>query len=497
MRNKKTFSIGKGDLKTSLKGVRGMRKCLCEFVAVVGCLCVVSFSANTQPLVSFDFNEGSGLITTSSVGNFTGAFGLPDQPDLTGAIVVNDDSPAGTVADKSIQFTGVDGLTTQVDRAILTNLIANPLTVEAWVKVDEFAQTWEDIFRLGNSLKLGFNNGNIVFTTLGVYDWLSAVPVSTGEWHHIAVAWTPTDSAIFYLDGQEVNFMVHAGAARALQNNMLSIGASHTASSMLIGSIDRLRIHSVLLEPDQLDSDGGNPKAAQSSTVIDFNFNDGLPASNHGSATTTPTAGIQESSYQNSLPEFSSDSPTGQAGDYSLYFNGLNARVVVEDTEDQLQLDLNLNFTVEAYVKYDDLPVARSILLSYGVPGAGGYSFSVTNTHTLFVTTYGIKDFNEATDAVIPAGEWHHVAAIHDANSAEMRFYVDGELKTTVPYSGGVRFAELARFYIGMEQVGTSLAAVNPYKGYLDRIRIYDQVIDPSQFDLVEVVAVESWMLHL
>ena len=220
---------------------------------LLGILVAMQVPGYAQPLASFDFNEGSGNTTTSNPGGLVGTLGLSNPPDLTGAIVVNNDNPAGAANDKSIQFTGVDGLSAAGEQAAFEDLIQNPLTVEAWVKVDQFAQEWEDVFRLGNSLKLGFHNGNIVWTTLGVLDWQSEVPVPAGEWHHIAVAWTPGDIAIFYLDGEEVNSIIDAGPARALQNSLLSIGSSHTASSILIGSIDRLRIHNAVLEPAQLD----------------------------------------------------------------------------------------------------------------------------------------------------------------------------------------------------------------------------------------------------
>ncbi len=460
---------------------------------MLGVLVAVQMPTGAQPLAKFDFNEGSGNTTTDSVSGLVGTLGLTNPPDVSGAVVVNDDNPAGAANDKSMQFTGVDGLSAAGEQAAFADLIQNPLTVEAWVKVDQYAQTWEDIFRIGNSLKLGFNNGNIVWTTLGVYDWLSQVPVPAGEWHHIAVTWVPGDIAVFYLDGEEANVLGHTGLARALQNNLLSIGSSHTASSILIGSIDRLRIHNTILEPAQLDSVANAPKPVNANTVIAYDFNGGLPAQNQGSFTLQPTAQILESQYANSRPEFRTDTPTGQAGDYSLYFNGVGARVYVPDPDFKIALDVTWNFTLEAYIKFDDLPGARSMILAYGVPGAGGYSFSVTNNRNLFATTYGIKDFNEAVDAVIPDTNWHHAAVVLDSDNGQMRFYVDGELKNTVDYTGGVNSTTGNYLFIGME--GTETAPGNLYKGYIDRIRIYDTVLTPNQFDIVTPVNVDSWMM--
>jgi len=81
-------------------------------------------------VASFDFNEGSGNTTTSNPGGLVGTLGLENPSDLTGAIVVNSDNPPGRPSDKSIQFTGVDGLSAAGEQAAFADLIQNPLTVE-------------------------------------------------------------------------------------------------------------------------------------------------------------------------------------------------------------------------------------------------------------------------------------------------------------------------------------------------------------------------------
>ncbi len=142
--------------------------------------------------------------------------------------------------------------------------------------------------------------------------------------------------------------------------------------------------------------------------------------------------------------------------------------------------------TIEAYIKCEGgQPQERSILVAYGLPQ--GYSFSIRTERYLFATTYGIKDFGEATDAIIPDdGGWHHGAVVHDSAAGEMRFYVDGELKTTVAYTGGIIVTEYQRLYLGIEASYDNTASINPYLGSLDRVRIYNEVLGPDQFDMVE-----------
>lgn len=107
---------------------------------------------------------------------------------------------------------------------------------------------------------------------------------------------------------------------------------------------------------------------------------------------------------------------------------------------------------------------------------------------TMTVTTYGILDAH--SNAEIPEdGQWHHVAAVHDVFQ-EFRFYVDGQLKETMAYDGGVRFAEVYEFLIGHEQGGGY-----PYKGWMDRIKITRGALTETGLDYFEPVAVDQWSL--
>ncbi|HQH70935.1 MAG TPA: LamG domain-containing protein, partial [bacterium] len=98
-----------------------------------------------------------------------------------------------------------------------------------------------------------------------------------------------------------------------------------------------------------------------------------------------------------------------------------------------------------------------------------------------------------AVEAVIADTNWHHAAVVLDGDNGQMRFYVDGELKTTVDYTGGINTTTGNTLFIGME--GTADAPGNLYKGFIDRIRIYDTVRTPDQFDIVKPVSVDSWMM--
>jgi len=110
--------------------------------------------------------------------------------------------------------------------------------------------------------------------------------------------------------------------------------------------------------------------------------------------------------------------------------------------------------------------------------------------NTLAVTTFGILD--AYSKAIISGdGKWHHIAAVHE-QGVELRFYVDGKLGDTLPYTGGVRYASTPNFNLGSEASG-----VNPYVGYMDRLKITRGAVAESKLDYFKpAVSVTDWSLY-
>ena len=425
-------------------------------------------------------------------GQNEGVFGI--TPNLDAVVEIVSDSPSGQAGDTAVLFNGSEVLIGSDEAAPFLDIVNGPITSEMWVKVTEFPGAYGDFFRYGSSYKFGFNSGNLLFTHLAVADYPSGVPIEVGAWHHIAAVWEPGVGVTFYMDGVEAAFVETTNLSRTLQNTNFVLGGDGGGSSFYSGGMDRFRVHNAVLTADELDSVADAPKALLDSTLISYDF-EALPAVNAANHELTLVA-QEETILQSSYPEWVAG-PTGQPGDFALYFNGQNARVSVQDPEDAFQLDLDLLFTLEAYVKYDELPQGRSIIFSYGVPGTGGYSFSVTNDpRKVFVTTYGILDADN-TSEIPNDGGWHHIAVVHDPAAAELRFYVDGELGDTLEYSGGVNFSvDRNALYIGVEGFPGSNSAVLPYRGSIDRVRLHTAVLTPEQFSIVEVADVSEWSIH-
>src|SRR5438132_1156866 len=201
-----------------------------------------------------------------------------------------------------------------------------------------------------------------------------------------------------------------------------------------------------------------SPISAQ--TLMQFDFNEGT------GPTVTSKDGKLVGSFivtTNGAPTFSIDTPSGAPGDFSMGF-AAGQRVGVPDPTKVLALDpANPSFTIEAWLKFAT-PAARAVYFYNNGPG-GAVSASVFTNRTAFVTTLGVKDQSSA--AAIPNdGGWHHVAVVHE-NLKEFRFYVDGVLADTQPYTGSVIFTRTNQiFYIGAENTGGL-----QYVGLIDRLR--------------------------
>jgi hypothetical protein len=175
-------------------------------------------------------------------------------------------------------------------------------------------------------------------------------------------------------------------------------------------------------------------------------------------------------------PTWSTNSPTGQSGDFSLYFDGIK-RITVTDTNQIIGTNgLNDNYTLQAWVKLslNYLPPQRAILFQY--ERQPGFSFSINTNRTLHTTTFKIKDI--ASTATIPNdGLWHHVAVVH-TDGANMRFYIDAVLANTVTYTNGAGYRTDSTITFGSDADGA-----NPFTGYLDRVSFDQRALTVAELD--------------
>lgn len=452
-------------------------------VRAVACVlaCLAAPAVSAQPLFRFDFNEGSGQTVTNESGSLVGLLGLP--VDEAAFPVTADISPTGGPADKSVTIVPALGyLLANATNAPALHDLTQPITAEAWIFLPEYVAQPQGITGYGTSWKLGIlGSGNLAFTLFGVADINSGVFVDVGAWTHVAASWEPGVGVRFFINGAEVNFVAETRPMRAPGNPYLGVGAAGFNGEPLLGSVDRLRVHRAVLAAEALDSVAATPKPAVASTAAAFDFGEAqAPYKSTGTLTldAVPAQPIQIAARS---PQFTNDTPSGLEGDTALSFDG-NDLLTVDDLGQVLTLP-DGNFTIQAWIKFDTLPQARSILLGNFGPG-GAVSFSVTSARELFVTTYGIADTRSA--ALVPNdGLWHHVAVIH-RNGQDLRFYVDGVLGDTIAYTGGLQTRDNTYFNLGSE-----LGSTNPYRGLMDRMQVSSVAMDPKDLDFLAIPGVE------
>ncbi len=445
------------------------------------CFAASSFAAAT-PLLSFGFDEGSGTNTVDSVNKLPGLLGI--YADAANDPMANAASPSGASNDKAVGLNLGNPSSTGFlvvddnDNPIL-NLSTSAFTIETWVKIDAGdSREIEGIAAYGNSYKLGLNAGQIQFTLFGVVDINSDLYLPADEtWHHVAVVWQPGVGATFFLDGGNEKTVTETGSIRAFANNYLTIGSEGIANgNALQGTVDRFRIHKAVLTADQLDSVAATPKAVLSSTLVAFNFNES--AAPFASAASAARTAKPSNPYVVALvtPDFSTDTPSGKSGDYSMSFIA-GDKLVVEDPNAILALDQdNPSFTIQAWIKPGVQPVGNSKSIVFFNNGPGGaLSFALTSARHVMITTLGIADI-ESKATVPNDGGWHHIAVVHE-NGKEMRFYVDGALGDTIAYTGGVIFTRTDAYFQFATEGG------NQYVGSIDRFKLSKGTMTVDELD--------------
>ncbi len=448
---------------------------------------LLACGSGADTLFRFEFNEGSGTTVTDEAGIFTGIF-AGREPSFPESVA---DSPSGSANDRALDIVDPDGYVVQeVENAPALQAVDTPITVEAWIRIPADAVPRnESIIAFGGSWKFGLRaSGYVAFTLYGVADVESQILPDLDQWNHVAAVWEPGVGVTFYWNGIDYGFVEQTGAMNAPGNNRLVVGGSSAFTEPVNATLDRVRVHRAILNADQLDTDPATPRAPLASTVVAFNFNEAeAPFANTGTIGGEAVPAYDLVAAQLS-PQFVSDTPSGQEGDFALSFDG-NDILRVEDPDNVVTLvegDVTSDFTIQAWVKPGTQPAgqARSIIFSkFGATGA--LSFSITSDRRVVVTTYGIVDM--FSNATIPDdGLWHHIAVVHDTAAGEMRFYVDGILGDTIPYTNGLQTRDQTWFFFG-----TELTGILPYVGLLDRVELLNEALPADELDFRPIPGVD------
>jgi hypothetical protein len=188
-------------------------------------------------------------------------------------------------------------------------------------------------------------------------------------------------------------------------------------------------------------------------------------------ATSTDDDG-QESDYAFPASALPSRYTAGNAWE----FNGQSSYVTVEDRP---ALDLNGEFTMSFWVKYNETSDEDAVVLSKGgTPGSGSgnYHAYLEGTGANRTIWFGFNGFLDGigSNTQIRAGEWTHVAVTHDGSTQSL--YLDGELDAQQSDSRNPNGVD-APLRIGTNQPATG----NYLDGQVDEVRILKGVSQTDQ----------------
>ena len=174
------------------------------------------------------------------------------------------------------------------------------------------------------------------------------------------------------------------------------------------------------------------------------------------------------------------ESGNGHDGTLLNGANVSNGVLTLDGVDDYVQVDTHViptsgNYTVALWVKQSASQTIHVEFISQGAPGIDGPGFYIGHDPE---GQLRVTDVWAATGVLFPTdGQFHHFALVVDADvHSQSSFYIDGVLRTTIPYAietttagTGTRFGR--QFETTMEYFG----------GFLDEIRIYDDALSESE----------------
>lgn len=176
----------------------------------------------------------------------------------------------------------------------------------------------------------------------------------------------------------------------------------------------------------------------------------------------------------------------------------------------QTGLDITGDFTIEAWVKVEQLPSVAGT--SYAIvtkfdyaSNQASYQFSIDTSNKLFVVFDDIGDASDLSrfrtdSAAVQAGVWKHVAVSCDVSAPSAVFYVNGApVASSTELTGSTAvFNGTSIFYVGRREDGLY------YDGLIDEVRVWNdirtaqEIADNYQNELVgnEAGLVGYWKLN-
>jgi hypothetical protein len=356
----------------------------------------------------------------------------------------------------ALQFDGID------DYVIVPAPVATggSYTKEAWV----YATATNSSRNIISSQNAPFwiSNNILKAGQAGIYDYVyDPTPFPLNRWMHVAVTYdAATKTMKLYKNGIVVATNTNVPAYTA---ETMFIGSHAGTGSYFEGRIDEVKIWNVARTAAEIKEGMFGVPANSAGLRVYYKMNES------SGTTLVNAAGVAglDGTLKNGPSRVSS--PIQQSRN-ALSFDGVNDQVVIPTNT---AYDLTQG-TIECWVKPGNL-VGQACIL--GNRGSGGtrFSFHMSTTDN-WIGFWNNKAYVTLPYAITP-GQWYHLAFV--CNGTSVTCYVNG-------VSIGVFFQTFSNvtgqpLHIGMAKVDGTGADLEPFRGEIDEIRIWNTARSSSQ----------------
>lgn len=183
--------------------------------------------------------------------------------------------------------------------------------------------------------------------------------------------------------------------------------------------------------------------------------------------TTAPDTSESEVFHSSAVGSFTLECETN----FAIQCDGFDDRINLSPEE----LGTPASVTVEAWARIDQSGKIHFLVTNAADDFNDGFSLIITDSDRLkFVAVAGSNNAGVALGGtVLEAGRWYHVAGVYDAESQQIKVFVDGSEDGSGSFSHGILYSPVRDLRFGMQN--KSYGQVNRFlKGGLDEVRIWD-----------------------
>jgi probable HAF family extracellular repeat protein/parallel beta-helix repeat protein len=196
------------------------------------------------PISHWKFDEGGGTTAYDSAGDNDGT--IYGAQWITGQI------------DGALSFDGVEDYVRTANNVFTNAQLASGATLSAWFNTGSTAYGYiadnEGYLTLVvNHIYAASPNKLCGIVDGGHHRFFSSSDVTDNLWHHAAIVWDGTDTAILYLDGVNVSSGFSGPPTPDSKNRPFTIGAHSTIAAYFNGLIDEVAIYDGALSAEEIE----------------------------------------------------------------------------------------------------------------------------------------------------------------------------------------------------------------------------------------------------